>query len=78
MDTRVKQMYEIDKILFFDTINKFPNLENVTDWNNQTRVANMMAFNRIQEPFQAGFYKLSVGKKLPMFTFLPQGGNEIF
>ena len=37
-----------------------------------------MAFNRIQSPFQAGFYKLSVGKKLPMFTFLPQGGNEIF
>ena len=78
LDTRAQQMYEIDKVLFFDVIHKVPNLKEVYQWQNKSRIANMLCFNKIQQPFSCGFYKLSVGKKIPTFTFIPKGGTEIF
>ena len=47
LDTRSEQMYEIDKVLFFDVIHKVPNLKEVPQWENKSRIANMLCFNKI-------------------------------
>jgi hypothetical protein len=58
-------------VLFFDVIDKVPNLKEAPEWKNQNRIVNMMAFNTIQTVYQVGFYEISVGKNIPMFTLMP-------
>jgi len=71
-------MHEIDRLLFIDFMPQVPNLTGTADWDNATRLVDLMSFNHIDQPFQVGFYKLSIGKSIPTFTFLPRGGEEIY
>ena len=70
-------MHEIDRLLFIDFMPQVPNLTGTADWDNATRLVELMSFNHIDQPFQVGFYKLSISKSIPTFTFLPRGGVEI-